>query len=206
MPQGAAKTLAEAVSDAGHALPGAFGEAATATQFAARWALRNARGVEPVEGILLCEVERVRPRASVAGALRQATVADHDLVVDWLSRFYAEIGHPGRHAQEPVAARLQAGLYWLWLDPEPVSMAGITPAVAGVARVRAAYTPPELRNRGYCAACVGALSERVLDQGQRCILYTDLSNPASNASYRRIGYEPRGVELRFRFLDAEHGT
>ena len=205
MPQSAAEALAGAVSDAGHALPGAFGEVAAAAQFAARWALRNARGVEPVEGILLCEVEQVRPRTSVTGSLRQATIANHDLVVDWLARFYAEIGQPQLHAQEPFAARLQAGLYWLWLDPEPVSMAGISQVVAGVARVRAAYTPTEFRNRGYCAACVGALSQRVLDQGHRCILYTDLANPASNASYRRIGYEPRGVEMRFRFLDAAHG-
>jgi hypothetical protein len=35
------------------------------------------------------------------------------------------------------------------------------------------------------------LSQHALDQGARfCCLYTDLANPASNAIYQRIGYEP----------------
>ena len=38
---------------------------------------------------------------------------------------------------------------------------------------------------------MAALSQRMLDAGRRfCFLYTDLSNPTSNAIYQHIGYEP----------------
>jgi hypothetical protein len=51
------------------------------------------------------------------------------------------------------------------------------------------YTPPELRGRGYATALTAELSQRLLDQGRRfCFLFTDLTNPTSNAIYERIGY------------------
>ena len=62
------------------------------------------------------------------------------------------------------------------------------------------YTPPELRGRGYASACVAALSARELDEGRRfCFLYTDLSNPVSNAIYQRIGYTPVSDVVDYRF-------
>jgi predicted GNAT family acetyltransferase len=72
--------------------------------------------------------------------------------------------------------------------------------VAGVVRVQAAYTPAPLRNRGYGAACVAALSKQVRASGQRCMLYTDLGNPISNAVFRRIGYRCVADGLRYRFV------
>jgi hypothetical protein len=59
------------------------------------------------------------------------------------------------------------------------------------ARVGYVYTPPESRGRGYASACVAALSQGLLDGGvEFCVLYTDLSNPTSNAIYTRLGYYP----------------
>ena len=40
---------------------------------------------------------------------------------------------------------------------------------------------------------------RVLEAGDRSILYTQLANPISNAIYRRIGYEAVGEILSYRF-------
>ena len=57
--------------------------------------------------------------------------------------------------------------------------------------VNAVYTPPEWRQRGYATACVAGVSEELLARGYEfCVLYTDLSNPTSNAIYTRIGYRP----------------
>ena len=67
-------------------------------------------------------------------------------------------------------------------------MAGLTPPMEGVVRVQLVYTPPEHRGKGYASACVASLSKRIRGEGYRCILYTDLGNPISNAIYRRIGY------------------
>jgi predicted GNAT family acetyltransferase len=51
------------------------------------------------------------------------------------------------------------------------------------------YTPPHYRNRGYAAACVAALSKRLLDSGRKfCALFADAENPISNGIYRKIGY------------------
>ena len=53
------------------------------------------------------------------------------------------------------------------------------------------YTPRERRGRGYASALVAALSRKQLDEGARfCVLYTDLTNPTSNAIYPRVGYRP----------------
>jgi protein-L-isoaspartate(D-aspartate) O-methyltransferase len=47
------------------------------------------------------------------------------------------------------------------------------------------YTSPHLRKQGYATSCVAALTQRMLDAGKRfCCLYTDLTNPTSNAIYK----------------------
>ena len=57
-------------------------------------------------------------------------------------------------------------------------------------RVGYAYTPPESRRRGYASACVAEVSRRMLNTGLSfCVLYTDLTNPTSNAIYQRLGYD-----------------
>jgi uncharacterized protein len=63
-----------------------------------------------------------------------------------------------------------------------------TPNTVGIGAV---YTPPQFRKRGYASVAVATLSQQLLDSGRRsCFLYTDLSNPTSNAIYARLGYEP----------------
>jgi predicted GNAT family acetyltransferase len=39
----------------------------------------------------------------------------------------------------------------------------------------------------------------LLDEGATPILYTDLSNPTSNAIYQRLGYRPVGEITRYEF-------
>jgi predicted GNAT family acetyltransferase len=95
---------------------------------------------------------------------------------------------------------LAAGRLWLWQDGgEAVSMVDGREPVAGVVRISGVYTPPEMRKRGYAAACVNALSNHLRAAGHRCILYTDLGNPTSNSIYRRIGYRAVAEALRYRF-------
>jgi predicted GNAT family acetyltransferase len=88
---------------------------------------------------------------------------------------------------------------WVWDDRGPVSMSGASKATAGVARVQRVYTPPELRGRGYATACVEHQSRLLVERGLGCVLYTQLSNPTSNAIYQRIGYRPIAETLAYRF-------
>ena len=93
-----------------------------------------------------------------------------------------------------------AGRLWLWEDGEPVAMASAPAAVYGVARVGVVYTPPDRRGRGYAAGVVAALSEHLLSgEADTCILYTQLSNPTSNAIYQRLGYQAVAEILTYRF-------
>ena len=88
---------------------------------------------------------------------------------------------------------------WCWDDDGPVAMARAAPVVGGVARIGPVYTPPAHRRRGYATTCVEHLSRHIEEREHVAILYTQLTNPTSNAIYARIGYEPVLEVLRYRF-------
>jgi hypothetical protein len=138
------------------------------------------------------EVRRViAPRWS-RGRLRRATEADADLVVAWTEEFHRE-AVPGGPVplSEMSRRRITEGSVFLWDDGGPVSMALKTRPTQHGITVGAVYTPVEYRRRGYATSCVAALSQQLLDAGfEYCTLFTDLSNPTSNAIYQRIGYRP----------------
>ncbi|MEX2158805.1 MAG: GNAT family N-acetyltransferase [Dehalococcoidia bacterium] len=201
MPPEAVVALVDAVADAGVALPGVIGDAATAARFAGQWTERHKSAATPYEGQRIYEVRDVQDDPTASGHLRQAVAADRDVVVAWWRAFQAEVGEgaAATDAGRAVDQRLPAGQLWLWDDGDPVSLAGASAPVEGVARIGPVYTPPETRGRGYAAACVAALSKQVLAGGHRCILYTELGNSTSNFIYRRIGYRAVAEVLRYRF-------
>jgi GNAT superfamily N-acetyltransferase len=130
------------------------------------------------------------PDPAPDGAARIGTAADEALVTSWFSAFAAEAGvhdSPG----QVVRSRLESGQLMLWAAAgQPVSLAGVTAVIAGVARVGPVYTPPRLRGRGYGGAITTAISQLALDRGARSvILFTDLANRASNSLYIKLGYQ-----------------
>jgi len=141
----------------------------------------------------------VQPPAAVGGHLRPATPGGFELLVGWTTEFTHDIGDPPHDERPLVEAELRAGHIWIWEDGTPMSMVWFTDALEGVARVRGVYTPPVHRRHGYSSACVGAVSELLVERGLTCMLYTDLANPTSNALYRRLGYEAVLEVLRYRF-------
>src|SRR5258708_7351714 len=76
-----------------------------------------------------------------------------------------------------IESRLQAGRLMLWeVAGQPVSAAGLSALIGGVARIGQVYTPPERRNRGYGAAVTVAPTPPALDYGANSvILFTDLA-------------------------------
>ena len=193
------EAVVQEIDGEGVRLPGIIGEAPTAARFAGLWTEVTRSGAVPVGGQRLYALDRLALPAEVAGALRPALPADLSVVLEWSKAFSAETETPGRSADE-LAELVGRRLYWLWDAGGPVSMAAHTDPLAGVSRVHAVYTPLGHRGRGYAAACVGRLSERLAGEGLRCILYTDLANPTSNAIYRRLGYEAVSEVLRYRFI------
>jgi uncharacterized protein len=196
----AAEVVEHLVADlAGHSpdLSGVTAPAALAEAFARRWAERRGRRARRNMEMRIFQLDAVTPAPAVAGALRPAGEADLDLLTRWIAAFTREIGEREERdearARAGVSRTIAAGGLHLW-EVEgvgPVSMANATGATPSGIRINMVYTPPELRRRGYASACVGALSQAMLDAGRRfCFLYTDLANPTSNHIYQELGYRP----------------
>lgn len=176
-------------------LPGVQAPDGLAEAFATVW--RRTRGTVSHRDLALriFQLDTVAPVVGVPGAMRRATEADRDVLLDWTNAFIAE-AFPAVHAgdaEQMVNSRLRSrtGGMVLWEDGGPRSLAGYGgPTPTGI-RIGPVYTPPEHRGRGYASACVAALSQRLLDDGRRrCFLFTDLANPTSNTVYQRLGYRP----------------
>jgi GNAT superfamily N-acetyltransferase len=196
----AVTTVVDAMADAGVTLPGVNGDATTSSRFAGAWAARTRTPGRPAHAQRLFEVPTVHALPAPGGRARTAVAADHDLLVRWIDAFHREINDtPVGNARTIVERRVAAETFHVWDDGGAVSFAGTTPPALGVVRIGPVYTPPACRGRGYASALVADLSQRVLDRGERCVLYTDLDNPTSNAIYQRIGYRAVDEAVRYAF-------
>lgn len=189
------ETLVDALLDRGHPVTGFASERATAEAFATAWQRRTGVPARLGERHRLYRLaELTEPSPLPAGRARVASEADRDLLVRWYGEFVEDTGaHAGRDGGEWADFRLSYGGVTLWetADGTPVSMAGVTPTIAGQARIAPVYTPRELRGRGYAGAVTARVSRAALAEGVgELLLFTDLANPTSNALYQRIGYRP----------------
>ncbi len=130
------------------------------------------------------------PTTPCPGSLRLATMGERALLIGWEEAFAVEADIPVRgEAQRAVDARLSVGGQFVWEHEGAVAMLGLSPAVAGTARIGPVYTPPQFRRRGYATAAVAAASRLALAAGARQVmLFTDLANQTSNRIYARVGF------------------
>ena len=192
--------IVNTIAEAGVALHGVNGNAATAASFAGQWSERCKSAATPFQGMRLYELLEVGEVPDTEGQLRQAGPRDRSLMILWTRAFQNEIGESAADTELRVDRGLAARQLWLWdQNGETTSMAVGREPVQGVVRLSGVYTPPEKRKHGYAAACVHALSKHLRGSGYRCVLYTDLGNPTSNSIYRRIGYRAVAEALRYRF-------
>ncbi len=194
----AVRAVVDVIADEGVELPGVSGEAATVAQFAGAWSERTRVPARPTLGQRLYELADLVDQPA-PGVLRRARAEDLGFLVESFVAFVIEIGEPAEGSKSVVARRLAARQLWVWDAAASVSMCGLTAPAEGVVRVGPVYTPLELRGRGYASALVSAVSADVCAAGNRCILYTDLENPTSNAIYRNIGYRAVAEVLSYEF-------
>jgi predicted GNAT family acetyltransferase len=191
---GVPEAVARALWSAGHRFPGVSGEAVTVQRFVAAWEALGGAASRLRVRTRMYVLGNLQPPDGVAGHGRQALAGDADLLIGWLHAFFAETGNVSHDADVDGVARrrLADGQFWLWEDGgEPVSIAGVHPPAADVARVGPVYTPGQRRRRGYGSAVTALASRAGMDRGAaHVVLYTDLSNPTSNAVYQAIGYVP----------------
>ncbi|WP_330312450.1 MULTISPECIES: GNAT family N-acetyltransferase [unclassified Streptomyces] len=190
-----AGSLAGHLHARGGPVPGVNADDATAAAFAEAWRVRT--GAAPLlhERLRLYRLGELRwPDPAPEGRGRVAEARDRELVAGWYVEFVRAIDgfghrHPGAWADTRIAGRRVV----LWETPDgvPVSMAALTPQVAGQIRVAPVYTPAELRGRGYGAAATAHASRTALAEGAaEVLLFADLANPTSNGVYQRVGFRP----------------
>jgi hypothetical protein len=190
-PANAVESLIEAIGD----VPGLHGPTDVMRMFADGWRAATGRETKVASNRRLFRLaDLIPPLPMPPGAGRLAGPADRELLIQWFVGFSQDVGDPLTiDAARAVDRRLENGEMLLWeIDGVPVSLAGTTRPIAGVARVAPVYTPAALRGRGYAGAVTTAMSRRMLDAGHEVILFTDMANPTSNALYQRLGYRPIG--------------
>ena len=187
-------TLARHIFEAIPDLDGVSGPSRSAEDFALAWSKLS--GVEPRLDMRLRihETRKVvdSDLPSAAGHFRQATPADQALLTGWTGVFVADarIAEPVDPSRV-VEDAIKRGRLHVWEDGSPVSMAAWTGKTPSGVRINFVYTPRELRRKGYGTACVKALTQQQLAQGNAfCWLYTDVSSAASPNIFKRIGYWP----------------
>jgi hypothetical protein len=205
----AVDALADAAVEDGMTLPGVTAALPWADRFAERVATRTGRRIERVLTEGMWALTEVADVPAAPGSMRTATSRDRGLIMAWLGDFHDE-AFPAGHLRDDdaiakqVAARLdgEGGGYRLWVDGEPVAMTGHHDVPGVGSRIGPVYTPPARRRRGYATRLVADLSAALLDRGDPgCYLYTDVTNPTSNAIYARIGYVMLGEAAENAFRD-----
>ena len=185
--------IAEHLIEIGHQLPGANGTVDVAAAFAEIWSQRTGEPAFVRMEQRIYAVTEVFPPANVSGHMRWAREDDIPTLVKWFLGFCKEAvpNDPPTNPEENVRQFMKTGKLAVWDDGGMVSMTGSSRGTPNGATVSAVYTPPEFRGNGYASGCVAALSQLLLDDGNRfCTLYTDLTNPTSNKVYQNVGYRP----------------
>ncbi|MGW2561770.1 GNAT family N-acetyltransferase [Streptomyces sp. NPDC001514] len=194
MPEEAARELARALralrDRGGEPLPGVTGESASARAFAQEWAGEGYRVDHETRLFRLGELTPQHPAPE--GRARPATAEEIPFAADWLSAFKVDVGGEAADFTDAARTRVSDGRLLFWeAGGRPVAMAGVSPVVAGQARIAPVYTPPELRGRGYAGAATVAATRLAQRSGaSEVLLFTDLANPTSSALYQRLGYRP----------------
>lgn len=185
-------------------VPGVMATASAAKAFAQNWQALTSQPYREGTRERFYQLETVQATPVVSGHLRQATLGDRELLIDWCRAFMEEVSEEtvDWEAEEVVDRYLAEGSPHFWQDNIPLSLANFYSSTPNGVRINLVYTPPEYRKKGYATACVAALSQALLDRGYKyCFLSTDLANPISNHLYQGIGYEPLDDNMQHYWFD-----
>ncbi|MEU9999844.1 GNAT family N-acetyltransferase [Streptomyces sp. NPDC050848] len=194
MPVVAARALTLVLPDAA-GVTTVRGEVETAEAFARELCRGSGRSWTTTRRMRLHRLgDLTPPDPAPPGRARVAGADDLPLALAWMRPYARDIGEDEDVDFTPnIEPRVAEGRLHLWEtdDAGPVSMASVSPVVAGQARVSLVFTPAGRRGRGYAGAVTAAVTRAALDAGaEQVLLFTDVANPTSNALYRRLGYRP----------------
>lgn len=137
------------------------------------------------------------PSHPPSGRMRAATAGDAQLLMDWAARFREEARLTESEAEirRQIGPRIERDQLRLWIGEtgQPQAFAGALRIDAACARIAPVYTEPAHRRRAVGQALVAAYCAELQAAGATTLLlFTDASNPTSNALYARVGFVPQG--------------
>ena len=189
MPVGAAECVASRVGELYDSIPAVLGPRSIAMAIADAWVAATGGEARLGMGQGLYRLTEVVPVKGVRGRARLATPDDIEALIPWGEGFGRDAGATFTLPADGVRKLVERHAMFVWEDERLCSMTVAQGLTGAGCRVGYVYTPTELRGSGYASALVAEVSQRMLDAGLAfCVLYTDLSNPTSNAIYQKIGY------------------
>ncbi|NLX83592.1 MAG: GNAT family N-acetyltransferase [Clostridiales bacterium] len=143
-----------------------------------------------------CRLDAVCP-VPKAGDLRKATKDDLETLHGFSKAFYTDaFGYVPEmeKAMKQVDTWVEEGAtYVLEKDGRILSCITAESDIYSSAMIiKQVYTRKEERNQGAAAYMVAEICRPAVQQGRHVILYTDKSNPASNAAYKKAGFHVVG--------------
>lgn len=190
--------IADYLAASGRAVTGVGGFRSAAVAFAERWTELHPVRLSTIMEQGVYEADELTPPSGVPGSLRRSASADAPLLNGWAVSFIEDIRDPVPERDDILTERASRGEMWIWeVNGTPVSMAWASPPSGGVSRISWVYTPRQHRRHGYASAVVAGATAHQREQGNRCLLYTDLANPTSNGIYQAIGYRRVGDAVVF---------
>ena len=129
---------------------------------------------------------------SIQGLLRKATINDINVISEFFSGFiYDCFGKMTTPEQQLETAKMyiESENLYIWCNNnEIISMANIAHRSKRHARINEVYTKPDMRGKGFGGMIVAELCQIICSENRVPVLYTDLTNPASNKAYKNVGF------------------
>jgi predicted GNAT family acetyltransferase len=192
MPDPALLALPDYLLKESTTVPGVVGPKGTTQVFAGYWKIKTGKSSRLKISQRIYACEGVAVPVYSRGHFRRAIESDEALL-DWAGDFCRDAGIEDEvdYMKARIPDEIAKQSLFVWDNDQVVSMALVQRETAHGICVSMVYTPLHLRKLGYATSCVAALTQQMLDVGKRfCCLYTDLTNPTSNAIYQKIGYKP----------------
>jgi hypothetical protein len=196
MPEEAIAPAVHAVLERDREIPGVSGSRELAESFRSRFIKESTSPLRfrVDRDVLVYVLGTLITPERATGFWRPGDESDFELLLRWWKAFADDTNVEQHGLEEGLRGSLTHGQVFVWVDDgRAVCAVAHSPMVAvpsgPVVRVGPVYTPPHERRRGYAGHLTAAVSSQLIEQGMRPMLFTDASNPTSNAVYVRLDYE-----------------
>ncbi len=148
------------------------------------------------------ECNKLKNYQEAAGVFAKANYGDKILLAKLWQSFCEEAKQEKvdlKECLEEVAEWLKEDCFYVWKNYQGKVLAMASYRVEqDVAIISHVYTRKDERNKGYCTSLIYHLTKKLLSENLHPMLYTDYHYKPSNTSYKKVGYEEKGVLIRFK--------